>query len=302
MKALCLQGGGILGYGQSVMLSELESGLNSPSSGLFDIIGGTSVGSIVGAHLALGIPASTCKQFFTTHSPLIFKKNWLSLISVLWGAKYNSSIIEAKLQECLGDATLADCKTRFIATSYDWATDRPVYFKSFEKSSETKDWVVLGYDSPIKLWQVCRASSAAQTYFPAYKYQDMILMDGGNIGDNACDMLVISECAQIAPLTEWQVLSLGAGDTVWKERPSLMVNPSAAVAGLATIKIIFSAGESSDVYKAYQILGDKNYLRVSPDLGNGYAIDDASVKTLNALGAAADKAGILKLFKDSFGA
>ncbi len=287
MNGLALQGGGVLGYGQSVILTELERVAQKPCAALFDIIGGTSVGSINAAHLAAGIPASQLQSFFTAQAPTIFKSNIFNSIGQLWGAKYSAAPIEKALQQCLGDRTLSDCKTKFVATSYDWATDRPVYFKSFEKSLETKDYIIIGNDSPIKLWQICRASSAAQAYFPAFKYDGLVLMDGGNIGDNDPDMFIIAEsCQYISGLHEMSLLSLGAGDTIWKESAGAMVNPSIAVAGLKTITIVFSAGESSEVYKASKILGDR-YYRISPDLGDGYAIDDASDATLLALKVAA---------------
>lgn len=288
MEALALQGGGVLGYGQSVILTELEKVAQKHCAAIFDIIGGTSVGSINAAHLAAGIPASQLQSFFTIKAPEIFKSTLFNKISQLWGAKYSAAPIEKALQECLGDRTLADCKTKFIATAYDWKSDRPVYFKSYEKSFQTKDYIIIGYDDPIKLWQVCRASSAAQTYFPAYQYEGYVLMDGGNIGDNDPDMLVIAESSEyVKSLSKLNLLSLGAGDTKWAESASTMINPSVAVAGIKTITIIFSAGESSEVYKASKILGD-NYYRLSPDLGNGYDIDDASKATLDILKTASD--------------
>lgn len=289
MRTLALQGGGVLGYGQSVILSNLEGVAHKPCAALFDLIGGTSVGSIIGAHLAAGISAQDLQGFFTSDAPKIFNGSFLNEIEELAGAKYSAAPIEAALQERLKDMTLADCKTKFVATAYDWATDRPVYFRSYEKSQQGKNWIVLGYDSPIKLWQVCRASSAAQSYFPAYQYEGMVLMDGGNTGDNAPDMLVATDATDFADVKDIEMLSLGAGDTKWNENPQSMVNPSVARAGLNTIKIVFSAGESADVYKASKLLKGKHY-RISPDLGNGYAIDDASENTLAALKSAAQTA------------
>lgn len=287
MKTLALQGGGVLGYGQTIILSELERVAQKSCAALFDLIGGTSVGSIVGAHLALGISAQDLQGFFTTDAPRIFNGNFINDVEELWGAKYNPSALELALQARLKDATLADCKTKFVATSYDWVSDRPVYFKSYERSSETKDWIVIGNDSPIKLWQVCRASSAAQTYFPAFQYNGLSLLDGGNIGDNAPDMLVFADAVGFTDIQNIKMLSLGAGDTIWKESPTSMNNPSVARAGINTITIVFSAGESAEVYKASKILKNNHY-RISPNLGNGFAIDDASTNTLNSLKTAAE--------------
>jgi hypothetical protein len=102
-------------------------------------------------------------------------------------------------------------------------------------------------------------------------------------------MLVVADAMELAPLKEIKQLSIGAGDTKWKESAGSMVNPCVAKAGLNTIKIVFSAGESADIYKANRILQGRHY-RISPDLGNGFDIDDASEKTLKALELAAKDA------------
>jgi hypothetical protein len=274
MNGLSLQGGGCLGYGQTLILTEAESRWGAPAYSIFDIVGGTSVGSIVGAAVSTGMPAKLISQFFTQQAPLIFKCNIWNKISQAWGPKYNDKGLESGLQVLLGDKTMADCKTRFIATSYDFVSDRPIYFKSFEQSGETDDFIVVGPDSDIKLWQICRASSAAQTYFPAYLYNDMQLLDGGNCGDNNPDMLIFSEMVKLSSVDDMKVLSLGCGNSVWNKSKTNMTSPAPIKAGLETVTIVFSAGADSQSYKLQHILKDK-YFRLSPDLGDGIAIDDA---------------------------
>ena len=82
------------------------------------------------------------------------------------------------------------------------------------------------------------------------------------MGDNAPDVLVISEATSFSDITNIKMLSIGAGDTLWRESPSSMISPSLARAGIETINIVFSAGESSAVYKASRLLKD-NYFRIS---------------------------------------
>src|ERR1700742_2865386 len=119
MNVLSLQGGGCLGVSQATLLSELEIGFNKPCYQLFDLIGGTAVGCIIACHLSIGVSAPGIKQFFTQDAPNIFKGNILNNISELWGSKYSASTLETVLKSRLGDSTLNDCKTKFIATSYD---------------------------------------------------------------------------------------------------------------------------------------------------------------------------------------
>lgn len=274
MNTLSLQGGGVLGYGQVLILSNLEAQSKLPISSIFEMIGGTSVGSIIGAPLALGIPASKIEDFFTKDAPFIFSSNIINKIESAFSPKYSAAQLEASLKTMLGFATLNDCKTKFIATAFDCTSGKPVYFKSYEKSAEDDDGIIIGYDSPIQLWQICRASSAAQTYFPAYQLGNMVLIDGGNAGDNAPDVLIGIEALKLTDIKNIKILSLGTGDSKWELNYNAMINPSPLRAGLATIQIVFAAGVSADVWKAEQLFGENHY-RLSPDLGDGIAIDDA---------------------------
>jgi uncharacterized protein len=280
MKVLALQGGGCLGYGQVLVLAELERRAGAPAGELFDLIGGTSVGSIIGAALATGIPAARIAEFFTQDAPEIFQSNLLNDAEALLRPKYAAEPLERGLQDLLHEATLADCQTKFIATSYDFASDRPVYFISYEQTRCTKDFIVIGKDSPMPLWQICRCSAAAQTYFPGYECllpdgSSGLLLDGGNAGDNAPDALLAIEAIRFAGAELIKMLSLGSGDSAWTANPDSMVNPSKARAGLETIAILFSAGESAEVFKASRV-PNVIHFRLSPDLGNGIAIDDAA--------------------------
>jgi patatin-like phospholipase/acyl hydrolase len=275
VKTLAIQGGGCLGKGQAVAFVELEKRATKPLYEIFGFVGGTSVGAIIGAPLACGITMAQVDKFFDEDAPVIFSGSFLNTISQAWGSKYSAAPLEAALQNMLGDRTLADCKTNFIATSYDYATDRLVFFKSYEPSFEDENCVIIGPDSGIKLWQVLRASSAAQTYFPAYQLNGMVLMDGGNTGDNAPDLLVLTEAQKFAPVQQNEMLSVGSGNSKWDVNAGSMVNPSAIWAGIETVKLTFSAGESNAVILAGKNLGS-NYYRLVADLGAGYGLDDCS--------------------------
>jgi patatin-like phospholipase/acyl hydrolase len=289
MKTLALQGGGCLGKGQAVALVELEARAGRPLYQVFGLVGGTSVGSIIGGPLACGLPMAQVDNFFNLDAPVIFKASILNKIGQIWGPKYSATPLETALQKMMGNLTLADCKTNFVATSYDFATDRLVFFKSYEKSWSDDNCVVIGPDSKMLMWQVLRASSAAQSYFPAFKFEKMILMDGGNTGDNAPDLLVLAEGLRFASIQDTKMLSVGAGNSKWKVNARSMISPSILWAGLKTITITFSAGETNAVILTGKNLGD-NYFRLVADLGAGYAIDDASPETFAAMTAAWKKA------------
>lgn len=291
MKILALQGGGVLGKGQAVALRELELDGPTPLWQRFDLVGGTSVGALIGAAVAIGLPMKGVNDFFDKSAPKIFAGSvvgsWWNTVTQLWSSKYSAAALEAALQELFGGHTLADCKTKFICTAFDTASGRNVYFQNYGTSSYNDDEIIFGADSPMMnfpLWQICRASAAAQTYFPALNLGTMVLIDGGNTGNNAPDMLCLTEAINGgAPPDAIQMLSIGSGKTKWDV--SGMSNPSVLRAALATIKIVFAGGEANAVWQAASLLG-KNHFRLESDLGAGYAIDDASPKTLDALNLA----------------
>ena len=300
MKILSLQGGGVLGKGQAVALRELE--LDAPAGAAplplwrrFGLVGGTSVGALIGAAVAIGLPMKAVNDFFDVSAPKIFGGSpvgpWWNTFTQLWSSKYSAAALEAALQELFGGHTLADCRTKFICTAFDAASGRNVYFQNYGASRYSAEEIVFGADSPMMnfpLWQICRASAAAQTYFPALNLGTMTLIDGGNTGNNAPDMLCLTEAlANGAALADISMLSIGSGKTKWDV--SGMSNPSVLRAALATIRIVFAGGESNAVWQAAGLLG-KNHCRLESDLGNGFAIDDARPATLDALELAMETA------------
>lgn len=278
MKTLALQGGGILGFGQVTALSEFENG--KPLSDTFELIGGTSVGCIVGAMIAAGLPMSKVSEFFLKDSPNIFHAPWYSLaISRLYrSAKYDPTVLENSLKELLGTLTLADCKTKFVATAVDMKSGRNVYFQSYGTSSEDSTEVIIGPDSGMKLWEVCRASSAAQTYFPGFVWGKFVFWDGGSTGCNAPDMLVMTEAENYVAISEIQMLSIGAGREDWKFANCDMTNPGIKTVLQATLEIAYACGETNEIWQAKHRLGDRHQ-RLNAYIGGGFEIDDASADT-----------------------
>ena len=78
MKLLALQGGGCLGKGQAVALRELEFDAGRPLHQVFDLVGGTSVGALIGAAVAVGLPMKAVNDFFDQAAPKIFARHWFT--------------------------------------------------------------------------------------------------------------------------------------------------------------------------------------------------------------------------------
>jgi hypothetical protein len=156
--------------------------------------------------------------------------------------------------------------------------------------------VIIGPDIPIKLWQVARASSAAQTYFPAFQWTHPRLgpvsfWDGGTSQDNAPDMLVVTSALTSLhwPLAQMTMLSLGNGDSTWPWKMASTLNPSLKEAAEMTLDSAYRCGEMNSIWQAQCFLGTRHTL-IDPPMDGDPEIDNATPANLQAISAAWEQA------------
>jgi patatin-like phospholipase/acyl hydrolase len=173
-RILILPGGGMKGLSQAVILAELERRAGKPLAQCVDLVAGTSIGGINACLLAIECSMANAINFFIKSGPQIFAKHWWRMFPI-FGPKYNAKILEHVLKIRLGGYRLSDCHTNLLVPAYDLVSSQPHFFKSYERDDTHGDcW----------LWEVGRATSAAETYFGAYRLKDLILWDGGNVANN----------------------------------------------------------------------------------------------------------------------
>jgi hypothetical protein len=149
-----------------------------------------------------------------------------------------------------------------VIPALDLVTQAPIFFNNFQSAPD------------YLLWQIARGTSAAQTYFPAFRLDDMILWDGGNEANNP------SACAMADAYRAWgdepmKMLSIGCGETVAKINPKKLVNAGLIRAGLASVALLFEASSNDADYQMRQSLVG-NYFRIQPKLTRPLPLDDAS--------------------------
>ncbi len=229
-RLLALDGGGIrglitLGYLQRIeeILRQRYGDPQLVLSDYFDLIGGTSTGSIIAALLALGRPVADIRRLYQTLGEQAFRlrSTWLGAVGRLLGAKFDEQALAALLRREAGERTLA---------SEDLRVGLMVVAKRADTGSS---WVLLNapghrfyeMNKHLKLWQVLRASSAAPTYFRPEWIADVgagesaIFVDGAVSMHNnpALQLLMAATLSGFGlrwPLGEEQLLlcSLGTGD------------------------------------------------------------------------------------------
>ena len=174
-RILALDGGGLRGVLTIAFLKEIEDLLRVQTGGgedfrlcdYFDLIGGTSTGSIIAAGLSLGMSVDEIRGHYfrlgeSVFKPSIFHHGYLS-------QQYPAEKVAAALKDVFGDRTLGspDFRTALIVlckrldTGSQWVLSNNPSARYFHADGRAD--TVPNKDYP--LWSVVRASTAAPTYF-----------------------------------------------------------------------------------------------------------------------------------------
>jgi len=174
-RILALDGGGIRGLLTAGLLQRVEDLLRARAGGdpafrlsdYFDLIGGTSTGSIIAAGLSLGMTAAEVRDSYFTLGNATFKRSLLRIGAVR--QKYDAENVATALKSLFKDRTLAsgDFKTGLMVMSKRLDTGSPwplsnnpaAHYFSLRDSSTTVP------NGEYPLWKVVRASTAAPYYF-----------------------------------------------------------------------------------------------------------------------------------------
>lgn len=221
-RVLQVDGGGIRGIIPLATLVAMEKRVG-PLWKYFDLMTGTSTGSIICGMLAAGVPAQVIYDLYTKEGKKLFKKNgWFTSI---FGAKYDRSDLLKTLQEMVRiygkGPKLGDVRTNFISTTFNGVTGRTHFQMSWDD-----------YHRGLDLVQVVAWSSLSAVHYfgaicvPDYEYdvdyqvdvpyrtKGAVFYDGGQ-GRNNC---TLNECITTCVVRDYlghgddvHILSLGTG-------------------------------------------------------------------------------------------
>jgi predicted acylesterase/phospholipase RssA len=175
-RILALDGGGLRGIVTLAFLAEIESVLRDRHGGseafrlshYFDLIAGTSTGSIIAAALARGMTVAEIARKYLELGRRVFQKSWLR--QGYFRAFYSDAGLIDELKQVyganttMGDRTLQTgllIVTKRLDTGSTWPISnnpRGQYYAARPDSH-----VIANADYP--LWQVVRASTAAPRFF-----------------------------------------------------------------------------------------------------------------------------------------
>jgi hypothetical protein len=205
-RILALDGGGVRGILSLGFLAEIEDVLrrrhgNSPDFRLchyFDLIAGTSTGSIIAALLAQGNTVQRVIDLYLRLAGEVFAPRWWEFRYGLLRPRYKIEKLEGFLQEILGsDCRIGDpdklktgllvmCKR--IDSGSPWPISNNPEGRYFQPNPKKPEMIA---NKDYELWKIVRASTAAPTFFqpqrveiarpqtPAQSPKEAWFMDGG---------------------------------------------------------------------------------------------------------------------------
>ena len=239
-KILSLDGGGIRGVLSARILQAVETVLEETKGQkiheYFDMVAGTSTGSLLAGGIALKMNAEELLSLYRTRGDEIFPARIRFQRKIRWV----SQIAGANVLYPHGDPTsnpkkpgLSTVLSEEYSKKYDStcptisAIDSPiVVIPAYDTLSRNTTLFVSNNpkDKPrwydiLPLWQVCTASASAPTFFPPYELpynEDQVLphIDGGVSANNPALAAVAHALRTAEPdITEVCVLSIGTGQT-----------------------------------------------------------------------------------------
>ncbi|KAL1824321.1 patatin-like protein 1 [Daucus carota subsp. sativus] len=327
LTVLSIDGGGIRGIIPGTILSFLESklqeldGENARLADYFDVIAGTSTGSLIAAMLAAPnaenrplFQAKDVVPFYLAHGPRIFQQSKWPLripkvLRALKGPKYDGKYKRKMIRNLLANTRLHQTLTRVVIPTFDISLLQPIVFSTSEAAVDASM-------NPL-LSDVCISSASAPTYFPAnyFKTQDpqgnhkeFHLIDGGIAANNPALLAMKptgmafndspEDRTPADPLQygKYLVLSLGTGTSKTEKKYNAKMAAKWGVLGWLyshgnsplVDAFTYASGDMVDLHMSLifrSIKREDNYLRIQDDSlkGKAASTDKATSKNMEEL-------------------
>jgi patatin-like phospholipase/acyl hydrolase len=206
-RILSLDGGGAKGFYTLGALKEIEGMLNCPLYRCFDLIFGTSTGSIIASLLALGFEVSEIHELYRKHVPAVMRR---------WLPRAKTEALSNLAKTVFGNASFSDVKTSIGIVATKWQIERPMIFKgSVDQAHGRKGTFVPGFGANIGT--AVKASCSAYPFFNRQVLklssgESVELADGGFCANNPTLYAIADAVAAMSkPHDDLRVVSIGVG-------------------------------------------------------------------------------------------
>lgn len=275
MKILCIDGGGIRGVFAVAILKEIEQEYKCSVSDLFDMVAGTSTGSIIATSVVLKKNMSEVLESYSSYGKKIFvRKAKIGLFKSVYSDEY----LRHYLHEAFGERKLNDINKPLLIPAVDATHGKPYVHRSNYGHHDSEDL-------SIHLWDAVLSSCSAPVYFPPNNIKNKFLSVDGGLWANNPSLVCLTDAIDFfnKEMTDVQILSIGTGQqninyTINGEKywgikqwlplhfPSLKITPK-------LIDLALNLSSESVSYHCQLLLG-KNYLRLNKELGDEIPFDE----------------------------
>jgi uncharacterized protein len=294
-RILAVSGGGFLGLYAAGVLAQLEAQIGEPLARRFDLIAGTSVGSVLAAALACELPMSNVVSLFRDHGPEVFSQRalpsgpvgrLLDLSRSVLGPKYSGVALREALQQRLGDRTMADTLHPLVLPAVNVTRCVSKVFKSPHARDSRGD-------EQVRLLDATLASCAAPAYFPSVRIGDDLYADGG-LYAVAPDQVALHEAQHFMGVDADRVRLLSIGTATMGYQPDTGVEDDAGAVGwLSSGRLILTliAVQQQHVQAMMEDRLGARYLRLDAPWPRqaGLGVDVATEKAASVLLALAEQ-------------
>jgi patatin-like phospholipase/acyl hydrolase len=281
---MCLDGGGIKGTFTAAVLAELEKMTGKRIADHFGLITGTSTGGLIAIALGLGVSAQEVLAFYEKRGLEIFPLVGLHRRidrNVRWWykPKFSALPLQNAIASVLGNRLLGESTSRLAIPTFNAVNGDIYIFKTAHYERFKQD-----YKEPAV--NVALATSAAPTYFPAFRHENgLTFVDGGIWANTPVTVGIIEALAVLGiDLADIELLSIGTTDSPFyiddKQRSGGLLNWN------KDLILVQSQAQSAGAVAQAKLLLRDRFVRVNATTHPGrFSLDNAAqIAELKALG------------------
>ncbi|MBN1617843.1 patatin-like phospholipase family protein [Candidatus Dojkabacteria bacterium] len=264
---LSIDGGGVLGIFPSTILMLIEQEFKVDLSKFFQLVAGTSTGSIITTGISIKYPVADMVELYESRSASIFKSD--EIFRLIAKSKYSEKNLQKLIDEIFKKKTVFDTYTDILVPSINVTKGEPVVF--------SKD------DVNTKLRDVVLASCSVPVYFPPHKIKKHLFIDGG-LWMNNPSTLAISEALirYKRRARDIRVLSFGTGNQKYDYEKALgNINKDDNWGALrwknSLIPLLISMPTLGNHHVLESLLPSSRYIRLNYEYDKPLYLDDAKV-------------------------
>jgi len=284
-RILSLDGGGLRGIIPVLVLKEIERRSGKRITDLFDMVAGTSTGGLIACGMMVSDDGKSSKytlddieNIYRENGKDIFPKKTffkkiIGSISSLKNPKFSADGLQKVLENLLQQKRIADCAKPIFITSYDLFNNEALLFKYRH--------AIKYPENNALLVDVCRATSAAPTYLPAYDFvyqnKKRICVDGGLYMNNPAmgALIEVIKYHKEAPynlpdlkLNDISVLSLGTGHYSSEIARKKVEGWGLLDWATNITDVMMQAINQTTTYQTEELTTNENFLRINPSITN----------------------------------